>query len=124
MLLLSLVTLLAVPYVFGQGVTVVAKIPFEFTAAGKVLPAGEYRFVAESGAAPVRVSPVGKGDSVLVPIITRIGGAIHTSHQDAHVVFDVVGNSHILSEIWGRTDDGLLLASTKEKHQHETVTVP
>ncbi len=127
--LLSLATLLALPFAYGQQeeLELAGKIPFQFTASGKVLPAGEYRFVAPAGKLEVvRVTPAGKreSESVVVAVITRLAGGIHTSRQDAHIVFDVVGNTHILSEIWGATGDGFLLESTNQMHQHRIVDIP
>jgi hypothetical protein len=36
-------------------------------------------------------------------------------------VFDVVGDSYILSEIWLPAGDGYLVAATKGPHTHKTV---
>jgi hypothetical protein len=59
-----------------------------------------------------------------VPILTLLGAAIHTSKQDAHIVFDKVGEVYTLSEIWIPGEDGLLLVATKGKHEHKTIDVP
>jgi beta-xylosidase len=57
-------------------------------------------------------------------IQTRIAAGIHTSAQDAHIVFDKVGNSYLLSEIWAPGIDGYMLNVTKEKHEHMIVNTP
>jgi hypothetical protein len=102
-----------------------ADIPFQFTAAGKVYPAGEYTFSRGNG--PVKESFIIRGPggvSGLVTILTRTAGGIHTTPQDAHVVFDVMGDTNFLSEIWIPGDDGYVLHITKEKHTHRIVNVP
>ena len=101
-----------------------AKIPYEFTAAGKVLPAGQYDFFYDAGSKQVTVKGTEKGSVVLVPIITLLAGAIHTTPNDSHIVFDRIGNKYSLSEIWISGIDGISLLSTKEMHEHEIVNVP
>jgi hypothetical protein len=100
------------------------KIPFEFKAAGTIFPAGEYEFSYESGKRVVLVRGIANTSSAFVPIITMLSGAIHTTPSDAHVVFDKIGNDHLLAEIWIPGMDGIDLLSTKEKHEHEVVNVP
>ena len=118
----SFLTLLAVGSVFGQA-RVRVDIPFPFTAAGKVLPAGEYQFSRDPNGAFIRV--VGsKGESVLAQVLTRIGAAIHTTPQDTHVVFDKIGENHTLAELWIPGYDGFALSNTKEPHEHRTVNAP
>lgn len=125
-LILSLFALLAITLAFGQAQAIRANIPFAFIAQGKTLPAGQYEFIPESSSDSMRIgTPGGKGGvSVLVPVIARLGAAIHTSKQDSHIVFDEVGGVYTLSEIWAPGEDGWLLFVTKGKHQHKTVDVP
>ena len=120
----SLTILLATTLGLAQSRKVSAKIPFEFTAAGKVLPAGQYDFTYKGNMRVVLVRGADKGSAVNVPIITWLASAMHTTPNDSHIVFDVVGNSHYLSELWFTGMDGLDLITTKEIHQHETVNVP
>jgi hypothetical protein len=101
-----------------------AKIPYEFTAAGKVLPAGQYDFSYDVGSRQVTIKSTDKGSVVLVPIITMLAGATHTTPSDSHIVFDKIGNKCMLSEIWITGTDGISLLSTKEMHEHEIVNVP
>ena len=123
-LTLSLFTLLVMTLAYGQTQRVVAKIPFAFIASGSTLAAGQYEFVPDAATEVVRIVGTGKNAAVIVPIITRLGAAIHTSKQDAHLVFDDVGGVYTLSEIWVPGEDGWLLFTTKGKHQHKTVDVP
>lgn len=104
--------------------TVRANIPFAFTAAGKVLPAGQYEFLRQANDTTIRVTGSAKGSSAVAMVVTRLAASIHTTPQDAHVVFDKVGEQHFLSEIWIPGVDGFLLYSTKGKHEHEVVDVP
>lgn len=120
----SLVILLAVLFVYGQSTVLKAKIPFAFTAEGKVLPAGQYDFAPQSNSEVVRVTGSGKTGGVLAVVITRLSGAMHTTPQDAHIVFDKVGDQYTLSEIWPLGGDGYLLFATKGKHEHHVINVP
>jgi hypothetical protein len=61
---------------------------------------------------------------VNVSIVTTLAAAMHTTPRDAHVVFDRIGNSRVLSEIWISGMDGLSLVATKEEHEHEILNVP
>ena len=118
----SLITLLAVSLGYGQ-MLVRANVPFEFTVQGKVLPAGQYQLARESGKEMIRVSGTAKGAFVVTPVITRLSPAVHTI-ENAHLVFDKVGETNYLSELWVPGQDGYLLHSTKGRHEHQVVDVP
>ena len=123
LLTLSLFALLAITLAYGQSLKVSANIPFAFIASGKTLPAGAYEFIPNSDE-PMKIAGPGKNASVLAPVLTRLGGAIHTTKQDSHIVFDKVGEVYTLSEVWIPGTDGWLLSSMKGKHEHRTVDVP
>ncbi len=101
-----------------------ANIPFQFVVEGKTLPAGEYDFIRKTNEAYIQVAAVKKGPTVDVLVITRLSGDIHTTSRDAHVVFDKVGDTFYLSELWIAGTDGYLLRATKEKHEHRTINIP
>jgi hypothetical protein len=125
MLVLSLVALLAVTSGYGQTSppsSIKVKLDFPFTVAGKALPAGEYSFTLDNTTLVFRVQGQGQIGSV-APILTRLAGEMHTTPQDAHLVFDVVGGTYLLSEIWIPSEDGFLLLSTKGAHTHKVVNV-
>jgi hypothetical protein len=123
MLTMSLFALLVVTSGYGQqSLTVKAKIEFPFTVEGKVLPAGQYEFVRDNLAATFRVQGEGK-IGALATILTRLAGEMHTTPQDAHLVFDKVGDTYLLSEIWFPTEDGYLLLATKGKHAHKVISI-
>lgn len=117
--MVGFLTLLAVVSAYGQA-SITADIPFQFTAAGKVLPAGEYRFGRDSNDSFIRVVGL-KGASAVAQVITRIGAGIHNSPQDSHIVFDKIGEAYTLSELWIPGYAGFVLNVTKEKHEHRTV---
>ncbi len=108
----------------AQSLQISAKIPFEFTTAGKVFPAGQYDFTYNGNLRIVIVRGADGRSAIDVPIITWLAAAMHTTPNDSHIVFDVVGNNHYLSEIWFTGMDGLDLLTTKELHRHEIVNVP
>ena len=116
------IALLVATLGLGQ-VIVRANIPFEFTLLGKVLPAGQYQFTREPGKDIIRVSGTAKGAAVIAPIVTRLSKAVHTL-DNTHLVFDKVGETHFLSELWIPGQDGYLLHSTKGHHEHMVVDVP
>jgi hypothetical protein len=121
---MSLIAFLAVTSGYAQTTTMVTgKIAFPFTAGGKALPAGQYDFVRDGAGPTIRVVSAGK-NMALVPIITRMSGAIHTTPNDSHIVFDKVGDKYALSEIWIPGQDGYMLSSTKGEHGHAVVDVP
>ncbi len=117
--------LLAAVLSFGQGRTVAtANIPFAFSVEGRTLPAGQYQFIRDANADTMSILGPTKAASALVPVLTRLAGGIHTTPQDAHIVFDVLGDVHTLSEVWASGDDGYLVHITKEQHQHRIVNAP
>lgn len=99
-----------------------AKVDFAFTAGGKVLPAGDYEFRVDEAAPIIRIQGAGKAGDV-VNIITRLTTELRTEPQVASLVFDVVGNKHILSEVWIPGVDGFLVQATKGNHSHKVVKV-
>jgi hypothetical protein len=119
----ALFTLLAVMSGYGQQRSIIAKIDFSFTVNGKVLPAGQYEFARDALGDVFRVQGEGK-DFVAAPIWTRLAGEMHTTPQDAHLVFDVVDGTYLLSEIWFPSgEDGYLMLVTKGKHEHKVINV-
>lgn len=122
MLTAGLFLLLAVMSGYGQPASAKAKIDFPFTAGGKVLPAGQYEFVRDATAPVFNVQGEGK-NFVVAQVITRLAGAMHTTPEDAHLVFDKVGDTYFLSEIWVPGEDGYMILATKGQHEHKVVNV-
>lgn len=113
-----LVTFCALSAAFGQNVQAVrAAIPYEFTFASKVLPAGTYTLtVTKFGLQAQSAS----GEIYRANIITRLGGP-SALFQGGSLVFDKSGSVRILSEVWMAGADGILLHSTPKNHAHEVV---
>jgi mono/diheme cytochrome c family protein len=114
-----LVTFFAVGLAFGQtGEAVRAAIPYEFTLASKVLPAGTYTLtVTKFG---LQVQSVTTGAVYRAPIITRLGGPTEFL-RGGSLVFDKTASARILSEVWIAGSDGILLHTAPKNHTHEVV---
>jgi len=112
---------LALLSVYGQQSMVKATIDFPFMVGSKSLPAGSYDFVRDSDGQAFVVR--GGGESAVIPIITRFARELHTTMQDAHVVFDVVDGVYKLSEVVIPGEDGYMLLATKEKHEHKVMNI-
>jgi cytochrome c5 len=116
----SLFTFFAVGPVFGQtGEAVRIEIPYEFSVASKVLPAGTYAFSVTRAGLEVRSANGG----VFAPILTRLGGPTEL-FQDGTLVFDKADSRRILSEVWLPGMDGILVHSTPKGHSHEILLLP
>ncbi len=124
-LVLGLMGLLALASVFAgqwQGEVIKAKLDFPFMVGAKTLPAGEYTFTAVNNDQEFRVQGQGKEGS-LVNVITRLAGSTHMTAEDAHLVFDVVGDKYILAEVWIPGIDGYVVQVTKGAHTHKVINV-
>jgi hypothetical protein len=99
-------------------------IPFAFSVENKVFPAGNYQFAESSDAQVIDVRSPDKKVSAVVPILTRLAGGMHTTPEDCHIVFDKVGETYTLSEIWVPGEDGFMLHMTKGKHEHRITNIP
>jgi hypothetical protein len=70
-----------------------ANVPFEFEVAGKVLPAGEYRFVCPTGSAMMQIIGA-KGETTLTPV-KEAGQSL----QKVQVRFDKTGDAKKLASV-------------------------
>jgi hypothetical protein len=122
----SVIVLLGATFGLAEGTQpmIRANIPFQFIVGTKMLPAGEYDFTPNALGDAVRVINIKGGPSSDALVLTRLGGEIHASPQDSHLVFDKVGSTYTFSELWLPGNDGFLLNITKEKHEHRTIKVP
>ena len=110
----TLVTFFAVGPAFGQtGPAMRAEIPYEFTVASKVLPAGTYTFSVDNLGLRVESAT---GGAVHARIITRLSGPTEFL-RDGSLVFDKTGGGRILSEVWIPGTDGILLHSIPKRPQ-------
>jgi hypothetical protein len=85
---------------------------------GGELPAGSYLFQVDKDQVLVR-SQSGPGKGAFAAILTRLGR--HDNDAEPELVFDKVGGKYLLSEVWFAGEDGNLLLSTKEQHDHRVI---
>ncbi len=116
----SLVMLLGALSGYGQPTEIKAKIDFSFNVEGKVLPPGQYDLLKVESEPVFKVQ--GAGNNVaLATIITRISGEMHATPNVPHLVFDKIGDTYSLSEIWIPGEEGYLVLATKVPHTHKIV---
>jgi hypothetical protein len=103
----------------AQGI-LLGQIPFSFVAGGRVHDPGRYELRTQDDQLMISLIPEGKGQGGMVPVITRLaspaGGLDNT-----RLVFDKVGNTYFLSEVWIAGEDGFLLHATPGPHTHATI---
>jgi hypothetical protein len=93
-------------------------IDFAFVAAGQEMPAGAYLVRTVSGRVELYLEG-GKGTSVMMPVITRLGR--HDTDTEAELIFDKVGGKLHLSEFWLGGADGYLVLNTPVDHEHRVL---
>ena len=108
----------------AQTQTLRVTIGHAFTAGDKQFPAGQYQISRDPGVSFIRLASRDGKTTTQLPILTRIAAAMHTTPKDAHLVFDKIGQRHVLSELWIPGHDGFVLNSPKEEHEHEVVDTP
>jgi hypothetical protein len=112
------VTFVAVGPAFGQtGQTERTEIPYEFTFASKVLPAGTYIFSVTKFGLQMQSAT---GELFRAPIVARLSGP-NEFLRDGSLVFDKTGGGHILSEVWLPGTDGILLHGNPKNHSREVL---
>ena len=123
---LSFITILAVPFAYGQSVTPVlgsVNVPFKFMVGKKEMPAGKYE-VLRTGDQTSRLllrNSEAKS-SIYVSVIERLAETDPEQKHGARVVFDSVGDQKFLSEFWpADKGDGYLLGINKAEQKHEVV---
>lgn len=100
--------------------TATADIGFKFVADGKTMPPGKYDLEISNDMQTFRLIPEGAGPSLFLMAITRLA-APEQPRNDTRFVFDKVGNTDYLSEVWLPGEDGYLFYAAKEKHTHDIV---
>jgi hypothetical protein len=93
----------------------VMKVDFPFVVKGEAMPAGTYLFQIDKDQLLVR-SQTGPGKGAMLGVLTRLGR--HDRDADPEIVFDKLGGKFLLSEVWLPGQDGYLLLTTKEQHEH------
>ncbi len=121
--LVATAALAAAPSVFAADI-LKADVPFPFQVEGKTLPAGAYEFTIDMPSNQVQVHggtpPVG----AVALVVTHLAPPPHPGPQEhAHLVFDKVGTTYTLAELWQPGTDGLLVHVTKGPHEHHVIHV-
>jgi hypothetical protein len=93
----------------------VVKVDFPFVVKGEAMPAGTYLFQIDKDQLLVR-SQAGASQGAMLGILTRLGR--HDRDAEPEIVFDKLGGKFLLSEVWLPGQDGYLLLTTKEQHDH------
>ena len=114
------IVMISMPDAFGASL-VKADVPFAFQVGNKPMPAGSYEIRLDREAGTVEVEGASKGANALAGVITSLAPPPHSDANDSHLVFDVVGDKYVLSEVWQQGNDGLLLFATKGPHRHHVL---
>ena len=116
----SLVLAVGPATAFAQEIVTI-NVPFPFLAAGTTHPAGEYRLSVSENKEELTITPM-KGSPTVELVQSRLA-AVKAPEQADRAVFDKVGNTYYLSEVWLAGEDGFLVHAAKEAHTHHTVKV-
>jgi hypothetical protein len=122
------IAVVGVLLIFGLGATSLWAQKTEFHTAFKFMvgkeevPAGSYEVKAMPGSqTELMVRNVETGTVTYVPILTRISAR---SATEASVVFDKVGETYYLAEVYIAGMDGFHLQGAPGPHTHERVGPP
>jgi len=131
---LAVLPVVALAFIVAAGVSLtyaqtLFNVPFEFQAAGKKLPKGEYTVVPKGdGLVILRQESTGK--EVLIPVLRKLAQP-SPAVTEPQLVFDEVGNFepsyteyftvYILAEVWLPAQDGLEVHLTKGAHKNKLV---
>ncbi len=106
------------------------KIPFEFKAVGKKIPAGEY-WLGLSGEGQLLLRQISAGKELLIPFTEKLPPPDQPA-AEPRLIFDEVGDFapsyteyftvYVLSEVWLSAEEGFLVHTTKGAHKERTVT--
>jgi hypothetical protein len=122
--LVATAALVAAPSVFAAEHQWKAEIPFSFHVGAKAMPAGSYEFKIGVREDMVQVQGGSPRTAAEEIVITRLAANPHPGpNQHSHIVFDKVGGTYTLSELWSPDIDGFLVHTTKEKHEHHVIHV-
>jgi hypothetical protein len=90
-------------------------VGFEFKAGGKVLPAGDYEIYHATETAPwVTIRSLSNYKSVQVKVLTLLQRT-EKSPRGPQLMFEKIGESQNLTQVWLPDQEGLLVKSTKGK---------
>jgi hypothetical protein len=115
-------SLLALAFAVGPALAdphdeLVASIPFKFVAAGKAQEPGSYALRVGHNLGTIELVPP-KGPDEALLAMSRLA-APGTPPTAGRLVFDKVGSTYTLSEVWIPDVDGFLVHATKEAHTRQ-----
>jgi hypothetical protein len=118
---LTVLGLLAVPLA-AQTHRLTADIPFEFSAGGKAMPAGEYSIVVRSDLSGVAQLVATDAKESAFAMGYGIGGG--KDQENSRLTFNKYGNQYFLAEIWtqGRSSGLGLQKSRTEREVSRTAS--
>ena len=113
---LGLFIMVAIASGYGQSLDPMhVKVPFQFTAAGETLPAGDYAIKALSNSTKVAMI---RNEETSQAILVLTHPAISTASKDSRVVFHRYGDQYFLSSIW-KAGDGTGSEVIKSRAERE-----
>jgi hypothetical protein len=92
-------------------------VAFPFVIANQTLPAGKYTIEQPTRELLIFQEEQKKAPRVEAKVITRLA-AQQPPITEPKLIFDKVGNTYYLSEVWFRGADGFLLYGAQEAHTH------
>lgn len=119
-----LMTLAVALVAHAQTQSLKVTIRHAFTAGGKQFPAGQYQVSRDPNVKFIRLASTDGKNAAQVPILTRIAAAMHNTPKDAHLIFDRIGQTHVLAELWIPGQDGFVLNAPADQHEHEVLDTP
>ena len=104
---------LALCATFAQEEGVKVNVPFQFSVAGKALPAGIYVFSSRRDRALIRNTD---GSGVAMALVS--GLSAHRGRNNGQVVFRCYGKQCFLSQLWSPSEDvGHQLVKSREEEE-------
>ena len=92
-------------------------IDHPFVASGKMLPAGDYTFTYDSASHIFSIMGLANKADAMAVVETRLyGPKENLNPTEARLVFNVVGNQYVLTEIWIPGQDGFRVAAERLAH--------
>jgi hypothetical protein len=128
----SVLSLISVtPILAMDGLRVVAKIPFSFTAAEKSFPAGEYTFTMDDPEIPTLLAITSDNGERYELMLTEPKN-LKKPADGSKLVFEEYGNQRYLSQVWvaGTGTIQVIPLTTPQKEvaqhaeRHETLSIP
>jgi hypothetical protein len=90
-------------------------VPFEFQAAGKTMPAGEYSVRPDSLTGDT-IRSIARADGKETIVVTTFSVDRNSKPVSARLIFHCYGNAYFLAQIWaGETQGRQLNESSREK---------